>query len=106
MSNQQVAEKKPSRFVTWFTPVREYIIDTGAELSKVKWPTREQVRNLTAVVLAVTFAMSLILGVFDFGFEQMFFGILSPQPSLVAIAVAAVIVLVIIAIVLFASRDR
>ena len=106
MSNQQVAEKKPSRFAAWFTPVREYFIDTGAELSKAKWPTREQVRNLTIVVLAVTFAMSLVLGVFDFGFEQMFFGILSPQPSLIAIAVAAVIVLVIIAIVLFASRDR
>lgn len=106
MSNQQVAEKKPSRLAVWLTPVREYLIDTWAELNKVKWPNREQVRNLTIVVLAVTFAMSLFLGLFDFGFEQMFFGILSPEPSLVAVAVAVVIVLAIAVTVLFASRDR
>lgn len=106
MSNQQVAEKKPSRPAVWLAPVREYLIDTWAELNKVKWPTRPQVRNLTIVVLVVTFAMSLLLGLFDFGFEQMFFGILSPEPSLVAIAVAVVIVLAVAVIVLFASRDR
>ncbi len=106
MSNQQIAEKKPSRLAVWLAPVREYLIDTWAELTKVKWPTRQQVRNLTIVVLAVTFAMSLLLGLFDFGFEQMFFGILSPEPSLVAVAVAVVIVLAIAATVLFASRDR
>jgi preprotein translocase SecE subunit len=106
MSNQQIAEKKPSRLAAWLAPVREYLIDTWAELNKVKWPNRQQVRNLTVVVLAVTFAMSFFLGLFDFGFEQMFFGILSPEPSLIAIAVAVVIVLAIVAIVLFASRDR
>ncbi len=106
MSNQQIAEKKPSRLAAWLAPVREYLIDTWAELNKVKWPNRQQVRNLTVVVLAVTFVMSFFLGLFDFGFEQMFFGILSPEPSLIAIAVAVVIVLAIVAIVLFASRDR
>ena len=106
MPNQQVAEKKPSRLITWLEPVRVYFRETIAELRKVKWPTREQVRNLTIVVLAVTLAMSLVLGLFDFTFEQMFFGILSTTPSLIAIAIAVVIVLAIIAIVIFASRER
>jgi preprotein translocase subunit SecE len=106
MSNQQMAEKKPSRVATLLAPVREYLRDTAGELRKVKWPTRNQVRNLTTVVLAVTLAMSVILGLFDFAFEQMMFGILRPEPSLIAIAAAVVIVVAIIIVVLFASRER
>lgn len=106
MSNQQVAEKKPSRLVTWLEPVRTYFRETFAELRKVKWPTRNQVRNLTAVVLAVTLGMSVLLGLFDFAFENMLFGILSTTPSIIAIAFAVVIVVAIIVVVLFASRER
>jgi len=101
-----MAEKKPSRVPGWLVPIREYLRDTAGELRKVKWPTRDQVRNLSAVVLAVTLAMSLILGLFDFVFEQMMFGILRPDPSLVAIALAVVIVVAISVVVLFASRER
>jgi preprotein translocase subunit SecE len=105
MPNQPVAEKT-SRLPGWLVPVREYFRETAGELRKVKWPTRDQVRNLTIVVLVVTLGMSVILGALDFGFEQMFFGILSPEPSLVAVAVAVVIVIAIIVTVLFASRER
>jgi preprotein translocase subunit SecE len=90
----------------WLAPVREYFRETLGELRKVKWPTRGQVRSLTVVVLVVTLSMSVILGALDFGFEQMFFGILSPEPSPVAVAVAVVIAIAIIAMVLFASRER
>jgi preprotein translocase subunit SecE len=106
MSNQQVAEKKPSRLATWLEPIRTYLRETIAELRKVKWPTREQVRNLTIVVLAVTLAMSLILGLFDFIFLSMMNGILGDPPSIIAVAFAVVIVLAIIVVVLFASRER
>jgi preprotein translocase subunit SecE len=106
MANQQVAEKKPSAIMTFLTPVREYFRDTLGELRKVHWPTRQEVRNLSIIVLAVTLGMSLVLGLFDFIFEQTFFGVLKPQPDLVAVAVLVVAVLVIIVLVIFAGRER
>ena len=87
-------------------PVREYLRDTMGELRKVHWPTREETRNLSIIVLAVTLGMSLVLGLFDFIFEQTFFGILKATPDLVAVAVLAFAVLAIIVLVIFAGRER
>jgi preprotein translocase subunit SecE len=105
MANQQVAEKKSSGGASWFEPVREYFRDTIGELRKVHWPTRMEVRNLSIIVLAVTFAMSLLLGLFDFIFEQTFYGILKTQPDLISVAVLVFSVLVILVLVIFAGRE-
>lgn len=43
----------------------EYIGDVRNELRKVTWPTPEDVRRLTIVVLAVTIASSIVLGLFS-----------------------------------------
>ncbi len=92
--------------MTFLEPVREYFRDTFGELRKVHWPTRMEVRNLSVIVLAVTLGMSLVLGLFDFIFEQALYGILKPQPDLIATAVMVVIVLAIIVLVIFAGRER
>ena len=39
-----------------------YFKETRAELRKVHWPTRTEARNLTLIVLAVTVAMTIFLG--------------------------------------------
>ena len=106
MANQEIAEKKPSALTNVFGSVREYFRDTLAELRKVKWPTRLDTRNLTTIVLAVTLAMSLVLGAFDFGFENLFIGILRATPDLVAMAIGVSIVVGIIIVVVFAGRER
>lgn len=49
-----------------------YIKETRAELRKVSWPSREEAINLTAIVVAVTAAMALFLGVVDFLFSKLF----------------------------------
>ncbi len=103
MANQDVAEKKPAGG-GMFEPVREYLRETIGELRKVHWPTRTEARNLTIVVLVVTFLMAAFLGAFDFLFERLVLGILSS--NLIAIAVGVVIVLSILVLVFFASRDR
>jgi preprotein translocase subunit SecE len=103
MANQDVAEKKPSGG-GMFEPVREYLRETMGELRKVHWPTRTEARNLTLVVLAVTFIMAAFLGAFDFMFERLILGILAG--NVIAIAIAVVIVLSILVLVFFASRDR
>lgn len=92
--------------MTFLAPVREYFRDTLGELRKVHWPTRTEVRNLSVIVLAVTLGMSLVLGLFDFTFEQTLYGILKPTPDLVAVAVMVVVVLAIIVLVVFAGRER
>jgi preprotein translocase subunit SecE len=40
--------------------------ETIAELRKVVWPTREQARNLTIIVIATVVFMSAFLGAVDF----------------------------------------
>lgn len=87
-----------------FEPVREYLRETMGELRKVHWPTRHEARNLTIVVLAVTFAMAAFLGAFDFLFERLILGIL--VGNVISIAIGVVIVLSILVLVFFASRDR
>lgn len=45
----------------------ELLIDTESEMRKVVWPTREEVRGSTIVVIATTFLMAICLYVMDLG---------------------------------------
>ena len=49
---------------------RSWWQETRNELRKVTWPTREQTRNLTLVVVAVCIAMATFLGVVDYVLSQ------------------------------------
>lgn len=52
--------------------VVRYFRETRSELRKVIWPTRQEAMNLTLVVIAVTVAMSALLGLVDYLFSQLF----------------------------------
>jgi preprotein translocase subunit SecE len=45
--------------------VRRYFDEVVSELRKVSWPTREQVRNLTVLVFAISFVVGLYITVLD-----------------------------------------
>jgi preprotein translocase subunit SecE len=45
--------------------IRRYVEESIAELRKVTWPTREQVRNLTVLVFVISAAMGVYITVFD-----------------------------------------
>ena len=45
--------------------IRRYIEESIAELRKVTWPTREQVRNLTVLVFVVSAAVGVYIAFFD-----------------------------------------
>ncbi|MGH2358113.1 MAG: preprotein translocase subunit SecE [Candidatus Limnocylindria bacterium] len=47
------------------TAIRRYIADSWAELRKVVWPTRETVLRLTLLVIAVSVAVGIYIGVLD-----------------------------------------
>jgi preprotein translocase subunit SecE len=67
-------DKKEEKAVVYKQPnaIQRYVGETIGELRKVTWPTRKEATNLTLVVLIVTFAMSLYLGLLDLIFTRLF----------------------------------
>ncbi|MBI1801943.1 MAG: preprotein translocase subunit SecE [Chloroflexi bacterium] len=53
-------------------PIFRYLRETRAEISKVTWPTVDEARNLSLIVIAVTVLMSVALGLLDFLFAYLF----------------------------------
>lgn len=50
------------------TPAKpSFFGDIIAELKKVNWPTRDEIRKLTVMVLVVSFAVGAVLGALDYG---------------------------------------
>jgi preprotein translocase subunit SecE len=45
--------------------IRRYFDEVWSELKKVSWPTREQVRNLTVLVFAISLVIGLYITVLD-----------------------------------------
>ena len=48
--------------------IQRFVQDSWQELKKVNWPTPQQARNLTVLVLAVSTAVSLYISAFDYVF--------------------------------------
>jgi len=57
-------EKKPNRIARWWR-------ETIGEMRKVSWPTMQEARRLTWIVLIVMAAMSSFLGLLDFIFSKL-----------------------------------
>ena len=51
------------------TRIRRYFDEVWSELRKVSWPTREQVRNLTVLVFAISLVVGVYITVLDSGFR-------------------------------------
>jgi preprotein translocase subunit SecE len=60
-----VAEKKREP-----NAVVRYVRETSAELRKVTWPTRQEARQLTTVVVIVVVLMAIALGLVDYIFSH------------------------------------
>jgi len=54
------------------TRIRRFIAESWSELKKVTWPTREQTRNLTALVFVVSAAVGIFIAFFDAIFNEVF----------------------------------
>ncbi len=52
--------------------VVRYLKEVRAEVSKVVWPSQRATINLTGIVLAVMFVMSIALGIIDWIFTRLF----------------------------------
>ncbi len=56
--------KQPNALARWWR-------ETIGELRKVAWPSVQETRRLTVIVLIVMFAMSAVLGLLDFLFSKL-----------------------------------
>ena len=73
-------EEKRGNFITRaFGNMREYFEGVNSELRKVSWPTREDTRRLTVIVIVVMIISAIVLGVISLGFTELFrLGLASP----------------------------
>jgi len=74
-------------------PIVAYFKGTRAELRKVKWPTMEQGWTMTKIVLVVTVAMALFLGVLDFFFGWLLSNLVSLNILYIILSIVVVAVL-------------
>jgi len=49
---------------------REYLKDVRAELGKVSWPTREELRDSTIVVIVTVLLVAAFIGIVDQGLNR------------------------------------
>ena len=50
--------------------VREYMKDVRSELTKVSWPTREELRDSTIVVIVTVLLVATFIGIVDQGLNR------------------------------------
>ena len=50
--------------------MKQFLIEVKSEFSKIVWPSKDQIKNATVVVVALSVVMGLYLGMFDFIFSK------------------------------------
>jgi preprotein translocase subunit SecE len=48
-----------------FEKIRKYLSEIMAEMKKVTWPTREELKESTKLVIIATFVVTLFVGLVD-----------------------------------------
>lgn len=69
--------RRPATTKGRFIPRLGYFREVIGELRKVIWPTRDETRRLTIMVIIISVAIGAFLGAIDMGFTElvdMFFG--------------------------------
>ncbi len=55
-------------FMSYLERIKNYFKEVKVEMSKVKWPTKNQTINYTLVVIGVSIAVAAFLGALDYFF--------------------------------------
>ena len=72
MAKQATAEEKPGLFVR----VREFYQEVMTEMSKVTWPSKDELKNSTQVVLFLLGVIGAVIYFYDRLFQLIVLGIL------------------------------
>jgi preprotein translocase subunit SecE len=70
-SRNKAAEAKPHPLTQRIEQIRRSYRETRAEIAKVTWPDKETTRNLTIVVIGISFVLGVLLGGIDYIFLKL-----------------------------------
>lgn len=90
--------------VRFFQNVRTYFREVSVELRKVAWPTREEITRLTYIVLGVTLASAVFLGLISGLFGVMVTQMATQGGQIIAGAIAIALVIIVAGLWLFRER--
>jgi len=60
-----VAARTPERSLVMIERLKTFLTDTKNELKKVTWPTKEELKESTRVVIVASFLLTVFIGVID-----------------------------------------
>ena len=55
----------------FFRSIKTFLVESRAELRKVSWPTREGVKDSTAVVLMTVLIVLILFVIYDYFFSHL-----------------------------------
>jgi preprotein translocase SecE subunit len=85
-------ESKGGFFQRLVTGLRDYVAGVQSELKKTIWPTNEETRRLSVIVLTTLIISSIVLGAIVLLFTELFrLGLQNPVILIVFMLVAAVV---------------
>lgn len=70
--DKSLARRSTASRPRFIQAIVDYFHETIGEMRKVSWPTRKEATNLTIIVIAVMFSMSVVLGLLDFLYTRFF----------------------------------
>jgi preprotein translocase subunit SecE len=51
--------------------ITEFVNEVKTEMSKVSWPTKEELKSLTSVVMVCLLILGIVIGVYDWAFLRL-----------------------------------
>ncbi len=94
-SQRQEVEKSSNPIVRIFQDAVEYLQDTKSELQKVVWLNREDTLRLTYIVIAVTAASAIVLGLVGFLFALLTQAIATSSSTTIAGALTIGLIIIV-----------
>jgi len=65
MDRVQVAHS-PNRLVGWVARTRQFLVGVREEMKKVTWPTREELVKATRMIVILSIALGITIGLMDY----------------------------------------
>lgn len=103
-SQREEPEHRGNFITRFFGGIRRYARETAVELSKVAWPTREEIVRLTTIVIAVTVVSALFLGLASFLFSLLVTNMAIADSSTIFGIISIVMIIIVAGVWLFRER--
>ena len=71
MERVQVAQQ-PNRLTGWVGRTREFLVGVREELRKVTWPTRDELIKATRMIVVLSIALGVVIGLMDWVLQLIF----------------------------------